>query len=99
MDFNDITEDIVDTKSTSEDDKDIVFFEDNVRPRVVSTEGDRRWVTLVVVTWLNLEDCLEDDKAVELLKLVPKTVSNTVLVVVKIVLVRICDGNAVVVDN
>jgi len=99
VEFNDITEDIVDTKSTTEDDKDIVFFEDNVRPRVVSTEGDRRWVTLVVVLWLNLEDCLEDDKAVELLKLVPKTVSNAVLVVVKIVLVRICDGNAVVVDN
>ena len=56
VDFTDNTEDVVDTESAAEDDKVIVFLKDDVRLLVVSTEGEECSVTLVFVTWLDLDE-------------------------------------------
>ena len=77
MDFSDITEDIVDAKPTEDDNKIMVVF------NVVIFEGEEGRVTLVVGTWLNLEErnlvvlTLVLSTAVELLNLLAKLVMVT----------------------
>ena len=56
VDFTDNTEDVVDTESAAEDDKVVVFLKDDVRPLVVSTEGEECSETRVFVTWLDLDE-------------------------------------------
>ena len=56
VDFTDNTEDVEDAESAAEDNKVTVFLKDNVRPLVVSTGGEECSVTLVFLTWLDLDE-------------------------------------------